>query len=200
MYAKVDGEVQVFRELKYKNVKPLYLIDEYGNVYSKYKKGYLKPKKDKDGYLSLSLAGIDKTVYVRVATLVAYNFIGKQPKNMKDPTIEHIDNNIVNNYFKNLRWMERGMNSSIRVNKGVGEKNSEARLTNQNVIEICELLAEDKLTLKEIGEKYNVSKSTISNIKRKVRWRHITNNYIFPKVNVIRTKNGRFSKVGSTGK
>ena len=32
MYAKVDGEVQVFRELKYKNVKPLYLIDEYGNV------------------------------------------------------------------------------------------------------------------------------------------------------------------------
>ena len=200
MYVKVDGEVQVFRELKYKNVKPLYLIDEYGNVYSKYKKGYLKPKKDKDGYLSLSLAGIDKTVYVRVATLVAYNFIGKPPKNMKDPTIDHIDNNIVNNYFKNLRWMERGMNSSIRVNKGVGEKNSEARLTNQNVIEICELLAEDKLTLKEIGEKYNVSKSTISNIKRKVRWRHITNNYIFPKVNVIRAKNGRFSKVGSTGK
>ena len=200
MYAKVDGEVQVFRELKYKNVKTLYLIDEYGNVYSKYKKGYLKPTKDKDGYLSLSLAGIDKTVYVRVATLVAYNFIGKPTKNMKDPTIDHIDNNIVNNYFKNLRWMERGMNSSIRVNKGVGEKNSEARLTNQNVIEICELLAEDKLTLKEIGEKYNVSKSTISNIKRKVRWRHITNNYIFPKVNVIRTKNGRFSKVGSTGK
>ena len=200
MYAKVDGEVQMFRELKYKNVKPLYLIDEYGNVYSKYKKGYLKPKKDKDGYLSLSLVGIDKTVYVRVATLVAYNFIGKPPKNMKDPTIDHIDNNIVNNYFKNLRWMERGMNSSIRVNKGVGEKNSEARLTNQNVIEICELLAEDKLTLKEIGEKYNVSKYTISNIKRKVSWRHITNNYIFPKVNVIRAKNGRFSKVGSTGK
>ena len=200
MYAKVDGEVQVFRELKYKNVKPLYLIDEYGNVYSKYKKGYLKPKKDKDGYLSLSLAGIDKTVYVRVATLVAYNFIGKPPKNMKDPTIDHIDNNIVNNYFKNLRWMERGMNSSIRVNKGVGEKNSEARLTNQNVIEICELLVEDKLTLKEIGEKYNVSKYTINNIKRKVSWRHITDNYIFPKVNVIRTKNGRFSKVGSTGK
>lgn len=200
MYAKVDGEVQVFRELKYKNVKPLYLIDEYGNVYSKYKKGYLKPKKDKDGYLSLSLVGIDKTVYVRVATLVAYNFIGKPPKNMKDPTIDHIDNNIVNNYFKNLRWMERGMNSSIRVNKGVGEKNSEARLTNQNVIEICELLAEDKLTLKEIGEKYNVSKYTISNIKRKVSWRHITNNYIFPKVNVIRAKNGRFSRVGSTGK
>lgn len=188
------------KKLKYKNVKPLYLIDEYGNVYSNYKNGYLSPKKDKDGYLSLNLAGIDKDIYVRVATLVAYNFIGEPPKNMKDPTIDHIDNNIVNNYFKNLRWMERGTNSSIRVNKGVGEKNSEARLTNQNVIEICELLVEDKLTLKEIGEKYNVSKYTINNIKRKVSWRHITNNYIFPKGNVIKAKNGRFSKVGSTGK
>ena len=157
----------MFRELKYKNVKPLYLIDEYGNVYSKYKKGYLKPKKDKDGYLSLSLAGIDKTVYVRVATLVAYNFIGKPPKNMKDPTIDHIDNNIVNNYFKNLRWMERGMNSSVRANKGVGEKNFEAKLTNQNLIEICELLVENKLTLKEIGEKYNVSKIYYKQYKKK---------------------------------
>ena len=188
------------KKLKYKNVKPLYLIDEYGNVYSNYKNGYLSPKKDKDGYLSLNLAGIDKDIYVRVATLVVYNFIGEPPKNMKDPTVDHIDNNIVNNYFKNLRWMERSLNSSIRINKGIGEKNHEAKLTEKCVIEICELLAEDKLTLKEIGKKYNVSKSTISNIKRKVRWRHITNNYIFPKVNVIRTKNGRFSKVGSTGK
>lgn len=200
MYAKVGGEVQVFKELKYKEVKSLYLIDEYGRVYSKYKRGYLKPKKDKDGYLSLSLVGKDKLVYVRVATLVAYNFIGEPPKTMKDPTIDHIDNNIINNYFKNLRWIERGVNSSIRVNKGVGEKNFEAKLTEQNVIEICELLVQNELTLNEIGKRYNVSKHTISNIRRKVNWKHIANNYIFPEVNIIRDKNGQFLKVGSTGK
>ena len=188
------------KKLKYKNVKPLYLIDEYGNVYSNYKNGYLSPKKDKDGYLSLNLAGIDKDIYVRVATLVAYNFIGEPPKNMKDPTVDHIDNNIVNNYLKNLRWMERSLNSSIRINKGIGEKNHEAKLTEKCVIEICELLMEDELTLKEIGEKYNVSKYTINNIKRQVNWKYITNNYVFPKVNVIRDGKGRFLKNNSTGK
>ena len=189
----------MFKELKYKNVKPLYLIDEYGNVYSKYKDGYLKPKKDKDGYLSLNLAGINKDVYVRVATLVAYNFIGEPPKNIKDPTIDHIDNNILNNYFKNLRWMERSMNSSIRINKGAGEKNHEVKLTEKQVIEICELLMGNKLILTEIGEKYNVSKYTISNIRRKVNWKHITNSYMFPTIDVIKNKKGRFSRVGSTG-
>lgn len=189
----------MFKELKYKGVKSLYLIDEYGRVYSKYKRGYLKPKKDKDGYLSLNLVGINKDVYVRVATLVAYNFIGEPPKNIKDPTIDHIDNNILNNYFKNLRWMERSMNSSIRINKGTGEKNHEAKLTEKQVIEICELLMGNKLTLTEIGEKYNVSKYTISNIRRKANWKYITNNYIFPTIDVIRNKKGRFSKVGSNG-
>lgn len=43
------GEAQVLKELKYKNVKPIYMIDEYGNIYSKYKKNFLKAQKDKDG-------------------------------------------------------------------------------------------------------------------------------------------------------
>lgn len=46
----------MFKELKYKNVKFIYKIDEYGNIYSKYKNGFLKPKKDKNGYLSVALA------------------------------------------------------------------------------------------------------------------------------------------------
>lgn len=48
---KEVGEAQVLKELKYKNVKPIYMIDEYGNIYSKYKKNFLKAQKDKDGYL-----------------------------------------------------------------------------------------------------------------------------------------------------
>ena len=35
----------MFKELKYKDVKPIYLIDEYGNIYSKYKKRIFKTKK-----------------------------------------------------------------------------------------------------------------------------------------------------------
>ena len=176
------SEVQMFKNLKYKDVKPIYKINEYGEIYSKYKKGYLKPKKDKDGYLNLALAGYSRIIYVRVATLVAYNFIGEPPKEMKDPTIDHIDSNILNNHYTNLRWLERSENSSIRKERGksLGELNHEAKLKENEVIEICELLMQNKLTLKQIGEIYGVTKFTINNIKRKVNWKHITKGYNFP--------------------
>lgn len=47
----------MLKKLEYKDVKPLYKIDEYGNVFSIYKNDYLKPKADKDGYLSVVLRG-----------------------------------------------------------------------------------------------------------------------------------------------
>ena len=109
-----DGEALMLKKLEYKDVKPLYKIDEYGNVFSIYKNDYLKPKADKDGYLSVVLRGSQKNFYVRIATLVALNFIGPPPIDIKDPTIDHIDGKILNNYYKNLRWLERGINSSIR--------------------------------------------------------------------------------------
>lgn len=192
----------MFKELKYNDVKALYKIDECGNIYSKYKNGFLKPKKDKDGYLTISLVGENKRIYIRVATLVAYNFIGKPPTEIKDATIDHIDGNILNNHYTNLRWLDRSVNSSIRKNrmKSAGELNHEAKLTEKEVVEICNLLVENKLTLKEIGKIYNVTKSTVNNIKRKVNWKYITKTYIFPKVEIKRESKGRFYKFGSTGK
>lgn len=197
-----DGGVLVLKELKYKDVKPIYKIDERGNIYSKYKNGFLKPKKDKDGYLTISLAGENKTIYVRIATLVAYNFIGKPPTEIKDVTIDHIDGNILNNHYINLRWLDRSVNSSIRKNrmKSLGELNHEAKLTEKEVIEICNLLVENKLTLKEIGKIYNVTKYTINNIKRKVNWKYITKTYIFPQSEIKRDSKGKFYKVRSAGK
>lgn len=173
----------MLKKLEYKDVKPLYKIDEYGNIFSTYKNNFLKPNKDKNGYLNVALRGNQRIVYVRIATLVAYNFIGPPPIDMQDPTIDHIDGKILNNYYKNLRWLERGENSSIRKirAKSKGELNHEAKLKEKEVIKICELLIENKLTLKEIGKLFNVSKYTISNIKRKANWQHITNKYSFPK-------------------
>ena len=181
----MDLEVQIdnktYKPINIDDIKPnTYYISQYGDIYSKITNKILKQKCDKDGYLELALRTIDnKGRSYKVHRLVAFAYIGKPPLNLKDPTINHIDNNIKNNHYSNLEWMERGTNSSIRKNKGKGELNHESILTENDVIKICELIVNGKYTLKQIGEMFNVSKYTISNIKRKVNWKHISQKYDF---------------------
>lgn len=162
------------------NIKPNYYISKNGDIYNKLTNKFLGST-DKDGYHIVSLKLNDGNNYkeFRVARLVLYKFLGKPPLSMKDPTSEHKDGNIDNNCIDNLCWLERGKNSSIRRNKGVGVDNHEAKLSELDVIKIADLLIEDKLTLKEIGDLFNVHKSTISNIKRKKNWSHLLINYNF---------------------
>ena len=58
--------------------KDLYYIEEDGRIWSNYKKGYMRPKTDKNGYLNIALSGgsRDKRKYYRIATLVGLTFLG----------------------------------------------------------------------------------------------------------------------------
>ena len=161
--------------------KNMYYISEDGKIYSTFLNDFLKPRHDKNEYLELGLStGQSKQrKFWKVHQLVAKVYLGNPPEYMKDPTVDHINGNIFDNNYRNLRWMERGINSSIRRNKGVGEQNHEAKLTEEQVIEICEMLIQNKKSLKEIADLYGVEKSTISNIKRKKSWRHLTKCYNF---------------------
>lgn len=167
--------------IKHNNVKPLsYIIYNDGRVYSLFTHRFLSFYPDKDGYLTISLRTKNNKSYkYRVASLVMSHFVGSPPSKMIDPTIDHKDGNKQNNYSKNLRWLERGENSRCRKNKGVGSQNHEAILNEAQVAEICNLLMNSSLSLRQIGDKYNVRKSTISNIKRKKNWVNIVAQYDF---------------------
>lgn len=186
------------KELYYPEVKSnLYQIDEYGNIYSNYLKDFMNPSKDKDGYLKITLRGKEKpTITVRVAKLVAYNYLSF-PKELKDPTINHKDGNILNNHFSNLEWLERSKNASIRFHKGEGQSNSQSKLTEKEVIEICELLLTTQLTCQEIANIYSVTLSTIYNISKKKTWKSITNNYDFSCRLKIKDNSGKFMLINT---
>lgn len=161
-----------------------YCIDEQGAVINKLTGRTMKAHPDKDGYLHLMLCTNDiirgkehLRRDFRVATLVAMTFIGPPEDGVLDPTIDHIDGNKTNNHPSNLRWIERSKNSSIRRNKGDGERNHEHKLTEMEVRSICALLSENRHSLREIGLMFDVSKSTISNIKRGQNWKHVSLNY-----------------------
>ena len=168
--------------------KNMYYISEDGKIYSTFLNDFLKPRHDKNEYLELGLSTgqSKKRKLWKVHQLVAKVYLGNPPEYMKDPTVDHINGNIFDNNYRNLRWMERGINSSIRHNKGVGEQNHEAKLTEEQVIEICEVLIQNEKSLKEIADLYGVDKSTISNIKRKKSWTHLTKCYNF---NIKKQKN-----------
>lgn len=167
--------------IKYNNIKPFsYLIYSDGKVYSLLSHRFLTFYPDKDGYLTISLRTTNnKTCKYRLAMLVISHFKGRPPEGMVDATVDHIDGNKQNNYYKNLRWLERGENSRCRMNKGIGSQNPAAILNEAQVVEICHLLTDTSLTLKQIANIYHVHQSTINNIKRKQKWKNITNNYNF---------------------
>lgn len=182
----------------YKNVKKgLYLIDEYGNIYSNYKKDFIKSRPDKNGYLHIKLSGgsRENRCDVRIATLVAYHFIGDPPEGMKDPTVNHIDGNILNNHYSNLEWLERKTNSSIRKNIAAEESNGTSKLTKEQVLKISDLLINSNLSYQTIADRFNVKKSTIANIKQKKNWRNVTKDFDFNNRQVTRDENGKFEVV-----
>lgn len=163
-----------FREVTYPGVKlGLYLVNPFGEVYSNYKKSLMNPSKDKDGYLRLVLSGgsRDKKVYIRIANLTAYTFIGPPSEKLKDPTINHIDGDVLNNCVSNLEWIERSKNSAIRKNKGAGNTNHEAKLSWEQVREIRERYKNEKISYDKLKDEYNVSKTCIAEIIRGESWK-----------------------------
>lgn len=150
----------------------LYLISENGEIFSNYKQDFLSPSEDKDGYLKVGLYRNEdkKQKTIRVATLVAYHFINP-PTNLKDPTVNHKDNNIKNNCYSNLEWMERSKNSSIRRNKGDGELNHEAKLTLNQVKEIRQKYFPG-FGYDNLAKEYNVSKGCIADIIKNRTWQN----------------------------
>jgi len=112
------------KEINCFDIKEGYFITEFGEVYSKYCKGHisstltlLTPSIDKNGYKHLQLvtnSGIRK--HFRINRLVAQLFL-ENPNNY--PICLHIDNNVINNHYSNLKWGTISENTQQAVNDGL---------------------------------------------------------------------------------
>lgn len=131
----------------------------------------LRPSKDRRGRMrvTLSVASIKKQFFV--ASLVLTAFVGARPRGFQ--ACHFPDNNNSNNTLDNLRWDSPKNNQRDRLFNGTdcrGEKCATAKLKNNEVLKIKNLLTKNKYTIREIAEMFNVSKITIYAIKRNQNW------------------------------
>lgn len=76
------------------------------------------------------------------------------------------------NYYNSI---EEGYNLVEGGQSYRGEDNIQAKLTEQQVLEIIKLLEQHNLNNKQIAQKYNVSNNTIDCINRCLNWTHLHN-------------------------
>lgn len=107
-------------------------------------------------------------------------------ENMDYLEVNHIDGDRNNNYLSNLEWVTPSENVRHAFKIGLrepmsGERNGMSRIDVETVIKICDDIMLNCYTENELSEKYNISTSLIHGIKHKTHWKHITQNYDFPK-------------------
>ena len=80
----------------------LYSCDTKGQIYSYRSNKFLRPSKNKRGYLHVTFTKDGKRYDYRVQRLIAITFL-ENPENKSQ--VNHIDGNKLNNYLSNLEWV-----------------------------------------------------------------------------------------------
>ena len=125
------------------------------------------------GYYMITISHNNKSKPHRVHRLLMITY-KENPKNYKE--INHIDGNKLNNSIDNLEWCDHLANMKHAFMMGLanntGEKNGRAKLRSENIPVIRKLL-NDGLSQYKIAKIFNVSRSTIMNIKNRGQWKHV---------------------------
>ncbi len=164
-----------------------YLISNLGRVKSMsvtkkygYREILVTPQLSKEnGYYYFGFISADGKLKRRtIHRMVLISFSGDElPVNYEKLDCMHLDHVRDNPSLHNLKWGTRKENEDDKFNAGRrndarGERIALSKLNPEKVLEIRSLLEEGHTTV-ALGEKFNVTASTISDIKRKLTWKHI---------------------------
>lgn len=135
----------------------------------------LTPAVDGRGYLVVNLSKDGRPRTFAVHVVIAVTFIGPRP--IGDIHVRHLDGDSQNNVLKNLKYGTRAENERDKILHGRtnrGARCGAAKLTEAQVRAIRTLLTDTDLPQREIAALFGVSDVTISQIRHRQRWVHLT--------------------------
>ena len=134
------------------------------------KERIIKPHKNKDGYLYISLQKNGKKKTFPVHRLMLESFIGPCPEGKEGC---HNDGNKENNLIYNIRWDTHSKNMHDSIKHKTFISNLKTKLNKEIVIEIRKLWKEGKLTKRQIAKQFNVHRGTVGRIINYYTWKDI---------------------------
>lgn len=183
---------------------PMYLVNEKGDVLSKFTGKLLKPSKSARGYLVVNTRREDGVRSpTNIHRMVAETFL---PRVEGKDHINHIDADKTNNRVSNLEWCTDAENKAHACSHKLhlrGEDHSNSVLSEDMVREICCRIS--------LGESYGeiakampfeLTRGTFLNIRARRTWKHVSDEYEWPKRNTANKLSGRATTIpkGSTPK
>ena len=159
-----------------KGYEGLYQVSNMGDVKRLYKNSekLLAERVSTTGYDHKSLWKDNKRTNFKTHRLVALAFI-ENPKGKY--TVNHIDGNKLNNNVTNLEWLSLGENLRHARDTGLwqhrGSNHVHAKLTEEDVYKIRDLLNKGGITMTKIGTIFGVGAGAISKIANGDRWGHL---------------------------
>lgn len=157
-----------------KNYEGIYEVSNIGRVKSlKFGKEKILKQVIIKGYCCLDLCKNGNIKRVKIHRLVLLAFIQNHENKLE---VNHIDGNKKNNNVSNLEWNTASENKKHALLTGLrimpnGGIHHNSKLNENDVLKIREM---GKNTIhKIISEKFNVSKSVVTNIINRKSWKHI---------------------------
>lgn len=152
-----------------------YRTDEDGNVWNAKRNHILAKDLHKSGYYRVRLCQDNKKYSKFIHRMVAQKYI---PNPENKPEVNHKDSDRLNNHASNLEWVTSSENSmhsftygSRVAIKGTNKKLS--KLTDEDVLEMRKIYANNKISHIELGKKFGVSGSTCGRIIIGKAWAHV---------------------------
>lgn len=132
------------------------------------------------GYLCVHLSVNNKSWTLLVHRLVAMAFI---PNPDNKPEVNHIDGDKWNNKVDNLEWNTSSENMAHAHKMGLHivlrgeEKGKLCKINTKKATRICQLLEENKMSIREIANDVKCTKNIVHNILLREAWTHISKNF-----------------------